>query len=309
MKNAFLIFSIVALLSFGAQAQQTTVAAKKPAGSKAVSIAAATDYQLDSKLMARQMPYRVLLPKNYQTDSAARFPVLYLLHGYTGNYKNWTEQSKLTDYAQAYNFIVVTVEGGNGWYTDSATKPADKYESYIIQELIPEVDRNFRTVAEKRSRAVAGLSMGGFGALKFAAKYPEKFVFAGSLSGAVQIASYKSSEQLPGMLRAPLVATFGEASSQTKQSNDLFKLFGEVPADKIAALPFIYLDCGTEDELQLLAPNQRLAALLLERKIPHEFRQLPGGHKWNYWDRQVQDVLRLSQRFFNLSATAATAAK
>lgn len=306
MKKAFLSFLIIALFSFSAAAQNRIVV-QKPAVNGVQSTTAGRDYQLDSKLMARQMPYRVILPKNYQTESAARFPVLYLLHGYTGNYKNWTDNTKLTDYAQSYNFIIVTVEGGNGWYTDSATKPADKYESYIVQELIPEVDRNFRTVAEKRQRAIAGLSMGGFGALKFAVKYPDKFVFAASMSGAVQIASYQSSDLLPTWLRASLVATFGEAGSQTKQTNDLFKLIGDVPADKIAALPFIYLDCGTEDELQLLEPNQKLAALLLERKIPHEFRQLPGGHKWNYWDQQIQEVLRLSQRFFNQNATAAAA--
>lgn len=304
MKNVFLSFWLVALLSFGAAAANAQISGAKPVAAANVKTAA-TDHTLDSRLMARQMPYRVILPKKYEADKTARFPVLYLLHGLGGNYKNWTEKTNLTEYAAAHDFIVVTVEGGNGWYTDSAAKPADKYESYIVQELILEVDRKFRTVAERRARAIAGLSMGGFGALKFGLKYPEKFVFAGSMSGAVQLASYKTNDQIPAMLRPALVSVFGEANSQTQQANDLFKIIGEMPTEKIAALPFLYVDCGTEDELRLLEPNQRLAALLLERRIAHEYRQLPGGHKWNYWDQQVRDVLRLSERFFNRASAAA----
>ena len=102
---------------------------------------------LNSKLMEREMPYNLLLPKNYNeaAQKETRYPVIYLLHGLTGHYNNWAEQYKTEQYAANYNFIIVMPEGNNGWYTDSATVSNDKYESYIIKELIPEIDKKYRT--------------------------------------------------------------------------------------------------------------------------------------------------------------------
>src|SRR5687768_5134097 len=96
--------------------------------------------ELDSRLMGRKMPYRIVFPVRYSAkgESGRRFPVLYLLHGLTGHFDNWTRQTKLIDYSAAYNLIIVTPEGENGWYTDNLTKDGDKFESYIIQELIPQ---------------------------------------------------------------------------------------------------------------------------------------------------------------------------
>jgi S-formylglutathione hydrolase FrmB len=88
--------------------------------------------KLASKLMQREMPYRVVVPQNYASEGKKRFPVLYLLHGLGGNYKNWTDQTKLSEYSKLYEIILVTPEGENGWYTDSATNEKNKYESYII---------------------------------------------------------------------------------------------------------------------------------------------------------------------------------
>ncbi len=133
-------------------------------------------------------------------------------------------------------------------------------------------------------------------ALKFGVKYPELFSFAGSTSGAVSVASWRSEADLDARLRPFIVKTFGPADGPVKTSNDLFRLFRELPAERLPALPFFYLDCGTEDPLGLLAPNRALADLLAERKIAHEYRQLPGDHSWPYWDRQVQEILRVAAR-------------
>ncbi|MGH9945547.1 MAG: alpha/beta hydrolase, partial [Pyrinomonadaceae bacterium] len=185
-----------------------------------------------------------------------------------------------------------------GWYTDSATEPRDKFESYIVEELLTDVGRRFRTIEGSAGRGVAGLSMGGYGALKFGLKHPDMFAFAASLSGAVGAASWRTEDDLrfSAVLRRSLLQTFGPADGATKQANDLFKLVRELPAERIPALPFLYLDCGTEDELQLLASNRALADIFVERKVAHEYRQLPGGHNWRYWDQQVQDVLRIAAR-------------
>jgi S-formylglutathione hydrolase FrmB len=90
-------------------------------------------------------------------------------------------------YAAQYRLIVVTPEGNNGWYTDSASTATDKYESYLLKELIPDVEKRFRTIESRYGRGIAGLSMGGYGALKFGLKSPATFAFAGSLSGAVAV--------------------------------------------------------------------------------------------------------------------------
>ena len=130
------------------------------------------DFKLESKLMMRQMPYRVILPKGYDPQKTTKYPVIYLLHGLTGHYNNWTENTKIMEYLKPYKFIVVNVEGNNGWYTNSGSVLNDKYENYIVEELIPEIDKSF-TKASRDYRIIAGLSMGGYGSLKFGIKYPE----------------------------------------------------------------------------------------------------------------------------------------
>lgn len=243
---------------------------------------------LSSKLMARDVPYRVILPDGYE-NSQDRYPVIYLLHGLFGHFDNWTDKTKIEEFSRSYKFIIVTPEGGDGWYTDSVTVPADKYERYIVQELIPEIDRKFRTFAGRESRIVAGLSMGGYGALKFALKYPDEFILAGSFSGALDAPLRSQTHQA---LRPSIVSVFGPDESPTRKDNDIYRIVREMPEEKLKSLPFFYLDCGTEDFL--IQPNREFVSLLFERKVPHEFRQLPGGHTWPYWEQQVQEFLELA---------------
>ena len=254
------------------------------------------NHKLNSKLMAREMPYRVVLPINYKSEIAQRYSIIYLLHGLTGHFENWTDKSKLAEYAAKYNYIIVTPEGNNGWYSDSATVPNDRYENYITQELIPEIDKNFRTVADRNHRAVAGLSMGGYGSIKFGLKNPEMFALVGSFSGALGAAGWTEKELgTKGFIAQSLLSVYGAVDSKTRQENDIFKIVREMPAEKIKNLPFVYLDCGTEDFL--INSNRDFVNLLLERKVKHEFRQLPGGHDWKFWDAQVQEFLELSEKF------------
>ena len=253
--------------------------------------------ELQSALLGRPIDYRVLYPVNYQRGENAqkRFPVLYLLHGFSGHNSNWIERTRLALYATHHDVFIVFVEGDNGWYTDSATVPSDKYESYIVQELIPEIEKRFRVSTEREGRAVAGLSMGGYGAIKFGFKYPEKFAFVASMSGAFDAAFWKDSDlKAFESIKQSINKTFGPLNSPTRVSNDLIRLTREASPERIKALPFVYLDCGTEDFL--FQTNRNYSALLAERKIPHEFRQLPGSHAWTYWDQQIQEILRLTAR-------------
>lgn len=283
------IMLFVVLAAVSAQKAPATASVPTP-----VAIQAPQDLKLDSKLMGREMPYRVIMPERSFDQPSFRYPVIYLLHGLTGHYDNWTDKTKLTSYALAHRVMIVMPEGGDGWYTDSVSNPNDKYESYIIKELIPEIDKKFRTVADRGHRAIAGLSMGGYGSLKFGLKYPELFSLVGSFSGALQAASF--SEKNAGGIGKAIDAIYGPDGSETRTSNDIVKIAKELTPESAGKLPFIYLDCGTEDRLYQM--NRDFASILIEKKVPHEFRELPGGHAWPYWDGQVQEFLRISDKFF-----------
>lgn len=248
--------------------------------------------QFHSALLGKTLPYNVIVPADYRT-SATRYPVLYLLHGWAGHYNDWATRTNIADYAAQYRIIVVMPEGNDGWYTDSGTISGDKYESYILQELIPDVQRRYRTIESRYGRGIAGLSMGGYGALKFGLKSPGTFAFAGSLSGALAATTWTEDDlkSFKG-INDSLVAAFGARDSQQRKVNDLFEIARAMSPPRAAALPYFYFDCGTEDFF--LGVNEQFAALLSEKKIAHEFRELPGNHGWQYWDQQVPVLLKVA---------------
>lgn len=260
------------------------VVAPATVGPAAVTV---RDLKLNSKLMAREIPYRVILPVDYEKATAVRYAVVYLLHGLTGHFDNWADRTSLREYAAGFGYIIVMPEGNNGWYSDSIALTNDKYESYIVQELIPEIDKKYRTQADREHRAIGGLSMGGYGAIKFGLKYPSMFSVVGSFSGALDATSFN--EKNAGSIGRSIDAIFGADDSETRKANDIFRMVRETTPDKVKTLPFIYLDCGTEDFLY--QNNRDFTELLQKQKIPHEYRELPGGHNWQFWNSQVKEFL------------------
>lgn len=264
-------------------------------------------HQLESRSLERTVPYNVILPKGYAdtSNSGKKYPVLYLLHGLTGHFDVWARSTRVEQHSEPYDLIIVMPEGNNGWYTNAENVPADRYEDYIVKDLIPEVEKRFRVVGDRSSRMIAGLSMGGYGALKFGLKYPDMFVIAGSFSGALNAARFDPAE-LPGGWKAlvdSVNAVYGAMGSKTRAENDLHKMVEDLKPEAVANLPFIYLDCGTEDGL--ITDNRSFAAKLLEKKVSHEFRQLPGAHNAVYWNKQVVEFLEMQDRFRNANASAA----
>lgn len=286
------------LFCFIFAAAVVAASAQQPAQSSNAQTAVVKTFHLESRLMARKMPYNVIFPPAYETEKDARFPVLYFLHGLGGSYKGYTEGTKISEYVAQHRIIIVFPEGGNGFYTDSATRPDDKYESYIVGELIPEVDKTLRTLAARKARAVVGLSMGGYGALKFGLKYPDRFSLAAAVYPATAAAAWRKPEDItsPADIKTVLLSVFGEKNAAALEANDLFKITRDLPPEKLPALPFIYFACGTEDSL--IKSNRDFATLLFEKKIPHEFRQLPGKHDAAFARPQTLEILRLSERIF-----------
>jgi putative tributyrin esterase len=249
---------------------------------------------LESKLLSRKIPYRIILPGSY-FENKHHYPVLYLLHGLFGNCDNWLDLSDVRDCVREKDLIIVLPEGEESWYCDQEKQ---KFESCLIKELIPEIEDSLRTIKEKR--AIAGLSMGGYGALKFGLKYPDMFTFCGSMSGALmapQLTRENCRNDWLDLLPS-VEKVFGQVNTQIRIENDLFKIIKDELPENIAALPFFYLDCGIDDSF--LAINRELAGLLKEKKVRHFYREADGGHDWDYWSRQIKEILPLVEKEFAL---------
>jgi putative tributyrin esterase len=180
---------------------------------------------------------------------------------------------------------VVMPDADDSWYINSATDPKDKFEDYIAKDLVAEIDGKFRTLRLRHARAIAGLSMGGYGALKIALRYHDDFAFAGSISGALN-APQDLGDRQPAF-RDQLLKLFGPPGSTVRADNNVFSLLQSASAKN---LPYFYLACGSADDL--LPVNRDFSAQLSSRGAPYEYHETPGGHDWDYWDRAVQDLLR-----------------
>lgn len=211
------------------------------------------------------------------------WPVLYLLHGLSDDHSMWTRRTSIERYVEDLPLMVVMPDGGRGFYTDAVEQPKGQYESAITQDLIGFVDRTFHTIATREGRVVAGLSMGGYGALKLALHRPDLFCAAVSHSGAVAWGHQPISDDA-GDWRREFRPILGAAPQGGP--NDLYALAEQ--SDR-AVLPSLRFDCGTDDFL--IADNRAFHQHLEGIGIPHEYVEHPGGHDWGYWDRHIQDSL------------------
>jgi S-formylglutathione hydrolase FrmB len=146
-----------------------------------------------SEAVNRDMRFNIVLPKDYIT-SGKHYPVLYMLHGLTANYLEWTKLG-VPQYANRHDLIVVMVDGGNSWYVNWAKSYDDQknnWDDYITKDLIGYVDSHYRTIAKRQGRAISGLSMGGYGALAVGLRHPDMFCSIASHSGALSLPEVRS---------------------------------------------------------------------------------------------------------------------
>jgi len=239
------------------------------------------DVTFYSKSLARQMPYRAVLPASIAHDR--KLAVVYLLHGSGGSFRDWSNYS---DVARLGNpgLILIMPEGDYSYYLNAVDPPGNRYEDYIVQDLLSDVEARFPVAKDRANRAVVGVSMGGFGAVKIALSHPDLFVFAGGLSPAIDVARRRFSIRRIQQYRA-LSAIFGPPGSTTRRDNDPFTVAQSVDAP---AAPYLFLTCGASEGL--LAPNREFAAVLEERRIKYEFHVVPGDHDWNQWNRELPGV-------------------
>jgi putative tributyrin esterase len=247
-----------------------------------------TDVTFFSRSLNRAMPYRVVLPADYAT-AANKYPVVYLLHGGGGGFRDWSNYSDIASYA-AHGFILVMPEGESSYYMNAADRLQDRFEDYIVKDLIADVEQKFPALAGREHRAIIGISMGGFGAIVLGLKHPELFSFAGGLSSALDVPTRPFSLKRISQWRSHR-AIFGGWNGDIQRQNDPYLLLAATDPNKA---PYLFLTCGEQEGL--LPANRRFAALLERFHFQHEFHTGRGGHDWNQWNGRVPLLIQsLSQ--------------
>jgi S-formylglutathione hydrolase FrmB len=246
-----------------------------------------------SAAMHRDLKVVVIEPANYQ--ASRRIPVVFLLHGFSGNYSDWISKvPAIKDLADTYHVLIVCPDGGSaGWYFDSPTNKNSQYETYVADELVKYIDQHYATLTSKKYRAITGLSMGGHGALFLAFRHQGVFGAAGSMSGGVDI------RQFPDKFGIEQVLGPYSEYPQRWEQNSVVNMLYLLKPNSVA----ITIDCGYDD--MMYASNEKLHQELMERKIPHDYTVRPGEHTWEYWSNSISYQMLFFSKYFN-SATNKT---
>ena len=277
-----------------------------------------------SPAVDRRMKFDIVLPDGYY-QSDARYPALYLLHGYMQNYTVWGRNLAAAFYARELNdLIVILPDAGNSWfinYASSEDGQTNNWEDHIIVDVLGYVDSKYRTEARREGRAIAGLSMGGFGAYSMGLRHSELFVSIGSTSGAIShartaAAAIRAGENrksgptnphrqaringadafISKIIDIPGFSTQGErtpkgvdfATAEQAEAYDPFAIIYEVPRSQ---MPHIYMDSGTEDGLVQVA--REMAQLLMLNNVPFDYMQNHGTHNSEYWRRSIGHMMTI----------------
>jgi len=244
--------------------------------------------QVFSASMQKNIKTCVVVPDNYKKSKKA-FPVVYLLHGYSGNYRSWAKDFKeLGKQVDQYGFIVVGVDGNySSWYFDSPIDPTFKYETYVVKELVPFIDKQYRTIADRKARAISGLSMGGHGALYLSFRHQDVFGAAGSMSGGVDFRPFPENWDIKKRLGS--ITEFPENWNKNTVTN----MLDLVKDNKLKLI----IDCGVDDFFMKV--NRELHTKMLDLKINHDYIERPGEHNLKYWENSLKYQLLFFYNYFN----------
>lgn len=259
-----------------------------------------------SKILGHSVAYCVILPPSYDAEKNRRYPILYLLHGLGDNEQmlihsgGFNLVQDLWERHQLGDFLIVTPDAGSSFYINSRDGRL-RYEDFFLQEFLPQIEKRYRTQSGRASRGIAGISMGGYGALHLGFRHPELFASVGAHSAALL-------EKLP-------TVTISD-SRQTARSRILGDVFGSpldplfwkqndplaiARAANLSALK-IYFDCGSEDDFGFEDGAAALDKVLSSRHITHEFHLYPGGHNWVYVAEHLPALLQFHFRAFESAA-------
>lgn len=259
-------------------------------------------HEFESPTLQQRWAYEVYLPSGYER-SRMNYPVFYLLHGNGGSRHDWLQKGRIQRTADSLiarreipAAIIVMPDAGTSWYVDGR----EKMETAVIRDLIPEVEKKLRVLKSRDGRLIGGLSMGGYGALRFALKYPEMFAAAALLSPAIY-------EPLPPPNSgARTVGAFGKGEARFdeqvwKRLN--YPALWQGYLAKRTPVP-MYINSGDDDEFMIEAEAARLYSLLRAHAQPAELRIVNGTHSWELWEEAIDEAMRYIFRFAARPASA-----
>lgn len=281
MKKLLLLFAFVCLAVW-VQAQSRVLESLK----------------MNSKFMGKEVKYNLYLPPDYYTSNR-RYPVVYLLHGYSDDETGWTQfgeaphiAEQLIEKGEITPLIIVMPDAGVTWYVNDYQGKV-RYEDMFVKELIPMIDSVYRTRAKKEFRAITGLSMGGYGTCILAMHNPELFAAAAPMSAAF----YPDEDVVANpedRYNSMFAFIYGPGKGNERlnahwKKNSTLEQAKTMPEEKLKSIRW-YFDCGDDDFLY--KGNAQMHSILMDRKIPHEYRMRDGGHTWTYWRTALPEVLK-----------------
>ena len=311
MKNRLVLISIMALFIIsGCSNLQEEDITLKNLGHIDIEPLKVTAVKFYSEAVQRNMVINVVLPRDYE-KTELRYPVLYLCHGLTSNYNEF-KYVGIPEYLNRFDMIVVMVDVGNSWYVNWAKSEGGEKNNFadlVCVDIINYVDKHYRTIADRKGRAINGISMGGFGAISLGLSHPELFCSIASHSGALAWARSQKEvlqkgekpwviweqayEDTVTRYRGINVEGYSTPKERTPKGQpfvkpedidavDPFTLILEVPKEK---LPHIYLDCGLEN--RLISSTREVMQVMVENDIPFHYGQSAGKHEEDYWGRET----------------------
>lgn len=239
-----------------------------------------------SEVLGMPVPMEVLLPQHIAggwrtVEHPGPYQTLYLLHGMSDNQSSWMRRTSVERYVEQRPLAVIMPAGHLGWYTDMVYGP--NYFTFLTEELPAICERMFPLSTKREDRFIAGLSMGGYGAMKAGLIKPDVYRAAASFSGAMDISQLH--ERIDGSL---LERIFGHVNEIKGSENDLFTQAKRL-ADSNSEKPDLYMWCGTEDFLY--EHNIRFKEHALQLGLPLTYEEGPGDHTWKHWDRCIEHIL------------------
>lgn len=260
------------------------------------SVISEQEYVLQSRFIPGEVFVEVVIPADYNPEKT--YPLLYLLHGYSSDFKQWGDIVDLQEIADEYKFIIVSPDGFSTFFMNSPVHETSQYESFFFEDLVPFIHDRFSV--DHSGIFISGLSMGGYGALNLMLARPDYFTAAGSTSGAVEFSygfwseisvQYLGNNRLADDLELILGSHSENSDNWSGQS-----LTSRIVEFKEASKP-IFLDTGTEDPLYDI--NLKLMSNLREQQVPVYFMTQPGGHDSMYWSQSIWQHLDFFQQYLH----------
>ena len=241
--------------------------------------------EVPAQKMNRSIKVAVVVPHQYRIYPDTKYPVVYLLHGAWGCYRDWPHKANLDSLADTYSTIIVCPDGQDSWYLDSPIDPSFQFETFISYELVNYIDTHYRTYPRREMRAITGLSMGGHGALWNAFRHPDVFASCGSMSGGVDISKY------PG--RWHIADRLGDYDNNQQRWID-HSVISLVPT--LEPGQNIIIDIGYDD--LFFEVNNNLHEALLQQGVEHDYTVRHGDHNWQFWVNSIDYHMMFFHKIF-----------